>query len=103
LESIDELNVLTPVYGGLQDEDDALEELAAVASPMKALASLGKNKVNVMSTVSHFIQHRNCALQANIIIEPGLSTRSNLGSPDSEGDLVTKAFQRVRSTAENRL
>jgi hypothetical protein len=45
-----------------------------------------------MSTVSHFIQHRSCALQAIIIIEPGFSTRVKPGESRLGGRLGNKGL-----------
>ena len=89
--------------GGLQDEDNALDELATVASPMKARAA-EKNKANVMFAVSRFIPpHRGTTVHHRLIskLSADFQLKSNPGIP--EGDSVPRAFQRVRVMAEDGL
>ena len=51
---ISELNMPSTAYGGLEDDDDSLEQLAALTSLLKALIAVKESKVNT-SSLSHFV------------------------------------------------
>jgi hypothetical protein len=77
----DEPDVPTTAYGGLQDEDDTLEELAALASPLKPQEAAQKSQVSITPALSHPILSHNCESQSRIIIEPGITAnRKRLGN-----------------------
>ena len=82
----DEPDVPTTVYGGLQDEDDTLEEQAALASPLKAQEAAQKSQVSITPAIFHRILSYNHGSQANIIIEPGITAQTGflkrLGNKD---------------------
>jgi hypothetical protein len=55
---ISELNIPSIAYGDLEDNNDGLEQLSALASSLKAPAVAKENKEN-MSALSHFVQLHN--------------------------------------------
>jgi hypothetical protein len=74
----DEPDVPTTAYGGLQDEDDTLEELAALASPLKAQEAAQKSEASITPALPHPILTHNHESQANVIIEPGITANKRL-------------------------
>jgi hypothetical protein len=69
----DKLDIPTTAYGGLQDEDDTLEELAALASPLKPQEAAQKSQVSITPALSHPILSHNHESQSHIIIKPGIT------------------------------
>ena len=51
---ISKLNMPSTAYGGLEDDDDSLEQLAALISPLKAPIAVKESKVNA-PPLSHLV------------------------------------------------